>query len=72
MSDPEYIFGRPMGRYTASHFHLIFSYKKNTHSMFPNFWSHSLFARFLGSSWPSCIIFSHLLPMLLELNVEGT
>jgi len=78
MSDAEYMFGRPRGRYTASHFHLIFSYKENAHSIFPNFWSHSLFPRFFGStqlrgsSQLGSIISSLLLSTLLELNVEGT
>jgi hypothetical protein len=78
MSEAEYIFGRPRGRLTASHFHLILSYNENTHSIFPNFWSHSLIPRFRGSmqlrgsSRLSNIISSHLLPTLLELNVEGT
>ena len=53
------------------------SYKENTHSIFHNFWSHSLFPRFRGStqlrgsSRPSSIISSHH-PTLLEHNVEGT
>jgi len=78
MSDAEYIFGRPRGSKTASHFHLILSYNENTHSIFPNFGSHSLFPRFrgstqlCGSSRPGSIISSHLLPTLLELKVEGT
>ena len=78
MSDAEYIFGRPRGRQTASHFHLFFSFNENTHSIFPNFGSHSIFPRFRGStqlrgsSWPGSIISSHLLPTLLEPNVEGT
>jgi len=47
----------------------------NTHSVFPNLWSHSLFPRFRGStqlrgsSWPGCIISSHLLPTLLQLEL---
>jgi len=70
-SDGEYILGRPRCRYTSSHFHLLLSYNENSHSIFPNFWSHSLCPRFRGSSRPGSIISSHL-PMLLELNVEGT
>jgi len=78
MSDVEYIFGRPRGRQTATHFHLILSYNENTHSIFPNFWSYSLFPRFRGStqlrgsSRLGSIISSHLLATLLKLNVEGT
>jgi hypothetical protein len=77
MSDTEYIFGRPQGRQTASHFHLILSYNENTHSLFPSFWSHLLFPRFRGSmqlhgsSRPCSIISSHL-PKYHKLNVEGT
>ena len=71
MSDVGYTFGRPRGRSTVSHFHLLLSYNKNTHSIFPNFWSHSLFPRFRGSSWLGSIISSHHL-RLLELNVERT
>src|SRR5882757_5308370 len=65
-------------RLIASHFHLILSYNENTHSIFPNFWSHSLFPRFRGStqlrgsSQPCSIISSLLLPTLLECIVEGT
>jgi hypothetical protein len=61
MSVAEYIFGRPQGRLTASHFHLILSYIENTHSINPNFCSHSLFPRFHGftqlpgSSWPGSV-----------------
>jgi hypothetical protein len=77
MSDAEPIFGRPWGRKTASHFHLILSYNENTHSISPNFWFHSVFPRYRGSaqlhgsSRLGSIISSHL-PMLLELVVEGT
>ena len=76
-SDGEYIFGRPRSRLTSSHFHLLLSYNENSHSIFPNFWSHSLCPRFCGSAqlhgspWQGGIISSHL-PTLLEFNVEGT
>jgi hypothetical protein len=78
MSDAEYIFRRPRFRYTASHFHLILSNNENTHSIFPNFWSHSLFPRFCGStqlcgsSLLGSIISYHLVPTLLKLNLDGT
>jgi hypothetical protein len=74
MSDPENIFGRPQGRLTSSHFYLILSYNEYTNSIFPNFWSCSLFLRFhgftqlAGSSWPGSIISSHLLPTHHELE----
>jgi hypothetical protein len=77
MSDTEYILGRPWGRQTASHFHFILSYNENTHSIFPNFWSHLLFPRFCGfmqlrgSSQPCSIISSHL-PTHYQLNIDGT
>jgi len=77
MSDAEYIFGRPRGRLTASHFHLISSYNDNTDCIFPNFWSHSLFLRFRGSmqlrgsSRLGSIICSNI-PTLLELDIERT
>jgi hypothetical protein len=77
MSDVEYIFGRLWGRLTASHFHLILSYNENTHSIFPTFGLTSSFRvfresmRLRGSSPKGSIISSHLLPMLLGLNVEG-
>jgi len=57
---------------TSSHFHLILSYNENTHSIFPNFWSHSLCPRFRGSvqlrgsSRPGSIIACHPLPALLK------
>jgi len=60
------IFGKPCGRLTWTHFHLISSSIKNTHSIFPHFWSHLLIPRFpqsrqLGAySVPSSIISSHL------------
>jgi len=50
------------------HHHII----RNTHYIFPIFWSHSVFPWFHGStqmresSWPGSIITSHPHPMLLE------
>ena len=75
MSNVEYILGRLRGRYTSCHFHLILSYHKNTHSIFPNLWSQSLFPRsdgftqWHGSSRLGSIISSHLLPTLFELEL---
>jgi len=60
------IFGRPRSRQISCHFHLILSYNENTHSFFPNFWSHLLCPRCHGSSTPGSIISSHLIPRLLE------
>ena len=60
------IFGRPRSRLTSSHFHLILSYNENTHSFFPNFWSHSVCPRCRGSSTPGSTISSHPFPTLLE------
>jgi len=70
-NDGECIIGRPRSRLTPSHFHLLLSYHENSPLIFPNFWSHSLCARFRGSSWPGSIISSHL-QRLLEFNIEGT
>jgi hypothetical protein len=52
-------------------FHLILSYNQNTHSIFPNFWSHSLcpkcgFTQLCGSSTPGSIIPSHPISALLQ------
>ena len=55
--------------------HPILSYNNNTHSICPNFWSHSLFPRFRGSmplhgsSRPGSIISSHLRHTSLELEL---
>jgi len=74
LSVGEYIFRRPRGRYTSTHFHLIVSYNENTHSILPNFWSLSLFPRWRGStplrgfSRPGSMISSHFLPRLLDLE----
>jgi len=65
-SDGEYIFGRPCGIYTSSHFYLILSYDENTQSTFIKFLSHSLCLSFCGSSTPGNIISSHPIPMLYE------
>jgi len=71
-SDVEYIFGRPQSTKTSSHFHLLLSYNENKHSLFSNFWSHSLCPRFRGStqlrrsSTPGSIISSYLIPTVLE------
>ena len=76
MRNVEYIFGRPW----VDRQHIIFissSHTTKIHSVVPNFWFHSLFPRFRGStqlrgsSWPGSIISSHL-PTLLGLKVEGT
>jgi len=73
-SDGEYIFGRPQSRLTSSHFHLLLSCNENSHSIFPNCWSHLRChgsTQLRGSSRPGSIISSHL-PTLLELHVKDT
>jgi len=71
MSDAEYIFGRP----GVDRQHLIFISSCHTTKIqtlsFPPFGLTRSF-RVRGSSRPGSIISSHLLPTLLELNVEGT
>jgi hypothetical protein len=73
-SDGRYIFGSSLSRNTLSHFHLNLSYNKNTHSIIPKIWSHSLCPRFCGSKqlhgllMPGSIISSHPIPTLLELE----
>jgi len=74
-SDVESIFGRPWSIQTSSHFHLILSYNDYIHSIFPNFWSHSLWPQYCGStqldgsSRPGTIIPFHLIPALFEPKV---
>jgi len=72
-SDGEYILYRPWSRQT-SHFHLILSYNENTHSIFPNFLSHSHCPRVCASaqlrsfSTLGSIISSHPIRTLCLMN----
>jgi len=53
---------------TSAHFHLILSYYENTHTIFPNCWSHSLCPRCCDRrNWKDhqCQVVSHLLTRFL-------